>query len=306
MTISNSTPSVACTHSSGAHTNINTNTLNHPVLRCPVLKHIPKSACPSCCAALAGILPNISANRQDQARWGKLFSFCPSTLLIPPKDGSRSNVSDIIKQRVSGSLGSTDPAQNFIATKRRTFDLARAVSSRIEDSNVKAAFRLVSSDDKPPDCSDAALTAMLARHPSAPSDRALISDPGSHSPLRFSEVEVLKAIKSFPAGSSGGPDGFRPQHLLELVTCQSNGPALLTAVTDFVNLVLEGGCPASVSPVFFGARLIALEKKAGGFRPIAIGYTFRRLISKCANTFAQKKLADYFSAIQLGVAVSGG
>src|SRR6201996_7829045 len=147
---------------------------------------------------------------------------------------------------------------------------------------------------------------MLARHPPAPADRAPTPGPGFYTSLQITEDEVLKAIKSFPAGSSGGPDGFRPQHLLELVTCQSNGPALLSAVTNFVNLVLDGGCPAAVCPVFFGARLIALEKKSGGFRPIAIGYTLRRLIAKCANTFAQKKLANYFSPIQLGVTVSGG
>src|SRR5215470_689531 len=150
------------------------------------------------------------------------------------------------------------------------------------------------------------LAAMQARHPPAPTNRATVPDPSSFSSLQVTESEVLKAIKSFPAGSSGGPDGFKPQHLHELVTCQSNGPALLTAITGFINLVLDGGCPASVCPVFFGARLIALEKKSGGYRPIAVGYTLRRLAAKCANKQAQKKLADYFRPLQLGVAVSGG
>src|ERR1700761_1779581 len=147
---------------------------------------------------------------------------------------------------------------------------------------------------------------MLARHPPAPADRAPTPGPGFYTSLQITEDEVLKAVKSLPAGSSGGPDGFRSQHVLELVTCQSNGPALLSAVTNFVNLVLDGVCPAAVCPVFFGARLIALEKKSGGFRPIAIGYTFSRLIAKCANTYAQKKLDNYFCPIELGVAVSGG
>ena len=83
-------------------------------------------------------------------------------------------------------------------------------------------------------------------------------------------------------------------------------PALLSSLTGFVNLVLDGGCPVRVQPVLFGARLIAIEKKSGGFRPIAVGYTVRRLVAKCANTFAQKQLADYFHPVQLGVAVAGG
>jgi len=60
----------------------------------------------------------------------------------------------------------------------------------------------------------------------------------------------------FPAGSSGGPDGLRPQHLLEMVACQANGASLLSAVSGFVNIVLDGGCPASISPIFFDAKLV--------------------------------------------------
>ena len=90
------------------------------------------------------------------------------------------------------------------------------------------------------------------------------------------------------------------------IACKTSGPVLLTALTKFVNLVLGGGCPLSVCSTFFGARLIAIDKKAGGFRPIAVGYTLRRLVAKCANNYAQVKLFDYLSPIQLGVGVSGG
>ena len=37
-----------------------------------------------------------------------------------------------------------------------------------------------------------------------------------------------------------------------------------------------------------------------------MGYTLRRLAAKCANTYAQKKLSDFFIPNQLGVAVPGG
>ena len=56
----------------------------------------------------------------------------------------------------------------------------------------------------------------------------------------------------------------------------------------------------------FGGSLVALQKKAGGIRPIAIGYTWRRLAAKCANSYAIAELADLFSPIQLGVGVMGG
>jgi len=232
----------------------NTAILSYPRVTVPILKHIPKSARPSCCQALTGILSSICSNNQDPARWNKLFNFCPVTFQVPPKDGSKTSITDILKSRVAGAPSQANHGQKSAPNKRKVFELARAVSSKIEDGNIRAALRLLSSDDKPTVSSDAALTAMLARHPPAPIDRVPTPDPNSHTSLQITEEITLKAIKSFPSGSSGGPDGFRPQHLLELVTCQSHGPALLSAVTRFVNLVLDGGCPAFACPIFLGVN----------------------------------------------------
>ena len=49
-----------------------------------------------------------------------------------------------------------------------------------------------------------------------------------------------------------------------------------------------------------------MKKKDGGLRPIAIGYTLRRLAAKCANKYATAKLASYFASIQLGIGTPGG
>ena len=83
------------------------------------------------------------------------------------------------------------------------------------------------------------------------------------------------AALSFPAGSVSGPDGLRPQHLRDLLLSSESGPDLLSASTAFANLMLAGGCQARVAPIFFGGRLLALDKKSGGIRPIAIGFTLR-------------------------------
>ena len=51
-------------------------------------------------------------------------------------------------------------------------------------------------------------------------------------------------------------------------------------------LYIRGECHREVVPFLFGGRLIALEKKSGGVRPKAIGYTRRKIAAKCANTFS--------------------
>jgi hypothetical protein len=111
---------------------------------------------------------------------------------------------------------------------------------------------------------------------------------------------------SFPAGSSGGPDGLRPQHIKDMLSVDNEQLGFLTALAGFVNTVLAGLCPPSVAPFFFGGRLIALKKKAGGIRPIAIGNTLRRLVSKCASSYGIGSLTEYFHPHQLGVGIPCG
>jgi hypothetical protein len=81
---------------------------------------------------------------------------------------------------------------------------------------------------------------------------------------------------------------------------------MVTALTALVNLLMNDHCPPSVIPVLFGGRLIALQKKCGGIRPIAIGYTWRRLAAKCANKHALTQLSGKLAPFQLGVGTPGG
>ena len=70
--------------------------------------------------------------------------------------------------------------------------------------------------------------------------------------------------------------------------------------------MLAGGLNQEVNEIIYGGRLIALHKRDGGLRPIAIGYTLRRLAAKWANKYATAKLASHFAPIQLGVGTPGG
>ena len=83
----------------------------------------------------------------------------------------------------------------------------------------------------------------------------------------MSEDELIKAIKSFPAGSAGGSDGLWPQHLKDMIgpATDSSQQTLPPALMSLKDLVLNDNTPASIRPYFFGATLIALEMEGGKF-----------------------------------------
>ena len=93
---------------------------------------------------------------------------------------------------------------------------------------------------------------------------------------------VKTAIQTFPNGSAGGPDSLRPQHIKDLLQGATDDSPLLMSITDLTNLLLEGKVPSAVRGALFGANLLAIAKKNGGIRPIAVGYVWRRLAAKVA------------------------
>ena len=146
---------------------------------------------------------------------------------------------------------------------------------------------------------------MLSKHPLPPVDRRPFPDWEDNS-LLIDSQELITAIKSFPSGSSGGIDGLTPPHLKDLINESDVGGHFVTSSTDFVNVLLSGVCPEEIRPVFFGRRLLALAKKDGGLRPIAVGMVWRRLASQCANSYAIRVTKPIFSPRQVGVGVPGG
>ena len=176
----------------------------------------------------------------------------------------------------------------------------------MEDGDVSSAIRLLHSEDKPVYNSDDIYQKLIDRHPQIPSSRIPFNDPRYTKALQVSEKDIRLTLRSFSAGSNGGPNGLRLKHLLDLCNCKATGQSLLTTISSLISLLLEGKCHPDVIPILLGSNLIALVKKSGGIRQNAVGYTWRRLAAKCANIYAMSRLDDYFALIQLGVGVSGG
>jgi len=179
------------------------------------------------------------------------------------------------------------------------------VAAKLEDGNVRAAIRLLMSDDTPAAPLVESLNKLRQKHPQASVRAAELPRPLLSQCLSVDESEVRRAVLSFPAGSAGGPDGLHPQHIRDMLLCRESGAGFLTGHGS--DSVREHDPLRSVSlACFFGGRLLALNKISGGIHSVAIGFTLRHLTSKCANAYGVNHLRSFFQPRQLGVGTPGG
>ena len=160
------------------------------------------------------------------------------------------------------------------------------MSAKIEEGDVRGAVRLAVSNDTMAPYDYTTATALRQLHPSraAPSNSSLLPERGgdnsSITTLKLIDNVIVAAIKSFPAGSAGGLDGLRPQHLKDIASPITGivGQQLIASLAEFTNMCLAGIVPPVVRPIFYGASLCSLTKKGVGVRPIVVGST--RLVAK--------------------------
>lgn len=86
------------------------------------------------------------------------------------------------------------------------------------------------------DNSESTFEALQQKHPPPHPDTYIPPLGDQPLPTAMSIQEIFNAIWSFHTGSSGGPDGLRPQHLKDMTGPTANGTAqvLLPALASFV------------------------------------------------------------------------
>ncbi|XP_055340939.1 uncharacterized protein LOC129590009 [Paramacrobiotus metropolitanus] len=82
--------------------------------------------------------------------------------------------------------------------------------------------------------------------------------------------------------------------------------SLCEAIASMLTLVSQGKIPADIRPIFFGGKLLALRKKDGGLRPIAVGLSLRRLIAKIIFNRIADRATALLTPHQSGFNVRGG
>ena len=109
---------------------------------------------------------------------------------------------------------------------------------------------------------------MLAKHPQA----SATPTPTGPMPstVQLAVEDVVRALRSFPNGTTPGPSSLRANHLREAVFCPSQGRATyaLKKLWKFINSLSAGQVPSVVAPLLRGANLFACKKKGGGLCPI--------------------------------------
>ena len=285
-----------------------------PIANVKILKRIPRAARDLAARRLGSILDDV-VRENTTICWDRLFRYAVRCLRAPKRAGHRRSLATLTSQ-LKREETDPDPDQHPTGkhrqrhTHRSWESLAARISSKLEEGDFKGAVRLASSDDTIRELDEATLSALRDKHPAPHPDTEIppLLSTSQIPPLQVSADEVSKAIRSFPCASAAGPDGLRPQHLKDMIGAAAGegGNILLQALTRFVNLVLEGKVTPPARHFFFGATLLALGKKDGGVRPIAVGCTLRRLVAKCACNSVKRAMAALLAPHQLGFGVPLG
>ncbi|XP_055334990.1 uncharacterized protein LOC129586034 [Paramacrobiotus metropolitanus] len=280
-----------------------------------IMRRIPHGARPTARASLQRTLLRV-ASQNDSSSWLKLLAFAPNALRLPAKTKSERAVSlatavkknlDLFDRDIEIPASPPPPPLNPKKKRNSQDDLVRQVGLKIDDGSVSGAMRVISSTDSVAAVNADVLDELRTKHPKCTPPIMAPLDPGSAAPP-ISAADVFAAIHSFPRGSAAGPDGLRPQHLLDIVgpKMDVHSSQFCEALASVLNIVVNGKIPSDIRPTFFGGKLIALRKKDGGLRPIAVGLTLRRIVAKIVCTKVADRVTATLCPLQLGFNIRGG
>ena len=280
---------------------------------------IPKAARTAAADALSRTIDR-AVDCGDSTSWFHLFDFAVSALGLPTSRNRQISLASATKANIEAFLNRAPallptaddsvvfPPPSVSDPKSYETNFQKKVNAKLTEGDISAAVRVISSDDSVVHPSEEVLSALRSKHPAAPSDFRPPPPPAKSLPSVVNEEEVMLALKSFRPSSSGGIDGLRPGHLKDLTSASTaeSGRRLRASLTRLCNCLIRGNIPTIARDLLFSANLTALRKKDGGIRPIAVGNTLRRLVSKVASRPVIQALASQLAPIQLGVGVQGG
>lgn len=195
-------------------------------------------------------------------------------------------------------------------TNSRTW--IQRVEQHMSDHRPHQAFQAVAEDGTSLGTNEEAFVAMQHLHP--PRDNGVQLPPAAPQDTydtprdhiwNASLDDVQRAVKSFHVKTAAGPSGIPPGILRRIIQDESE-EHLSNKLVRVLNLILNGTIPDIAAEGLRDARLIALTKKQGGYRPIAIGNTLRRLAARIATSQLKRSIQAYLEPVQFGVGTTDG
>ena len=178
----------------------------------------------------------------------------------------------------------------------------RGVQAAIKDGHLKKATSILLGDGlKKVD--QETLQKLQELHPQGPSEP--FAGPIRHADTGLADKNLMeKAINRLPRDSAPGPSGWT----FALITdAFHQAPHLRTALEMLALWILTDSSKLNtIRDYITSSRLVALNKKGGGVRPIAVGESITRFISRWILESVSPKFEDLLLPCQFGVGSAGG
>lgn len=253
--------------------------LPHLKQSCRIVKRIPKGARIMVATQYSKSIEKC-VKQNTFSSWQELLTLPFKLLKVPSDDqnkktSNRKSIVRLIKENclhfsseINVENSSTNKCNPEIVHNRSkpNPNLVTIIESKLADFDIKGAVNIISSNDTVAPKNEETYQQLLNKHPSPTQELSFPSAPvNSTNAIQVDSVKVQNGIQSFLAGSSGGIDGLRPQHMKDLISYSSGeaGQKCLTSITELCNLLLRGELNQETCPFFYGANLSALMKKDG-------------------------------------------
>ena len=181
---------------------------------------------------------------------------------------------------------------NLKKSKNQTADQRyKAFCRFMFEGKVAKAMRFIDHDEESANgalaCTPEVLEKLKEKHPHSrkthPSALLSITSPAPESVI-FEEIDTELIMKSARSVSgAGGPtqiDADIWKHLICSKFNKKQSEELASSIAELAKILCINNVPASHTSELLAGRLIPLDKKGGGIRPIGIGEVLRRIIAK--------------------------
>ena len=185
------------------------------------------------------------------------------------------------------------------------------------EGKVAKAMRFIDHDDEASNgalaCSPEVLEKLKEKHPSSretiPSAKLNISSPSPEAVI-FEAIDtelIMKSAKS--VSGAGGPtqvDADIWKHLICSKFNKKQSEELASSIAELAKILCVESIPASHTSEFLAGRLIPLDKKGGGIRPIGIGEVLRRIIAKSVSSVLRHNIQKAAGTLQTCSGIEAG